>query len=287
MEITKDEIIAAMVESGMSIDEAEKEYALQYEAGETGAPKIPFPLAKINSSQYLVSKGVPLGALVWDAQRDENKRVIGFKEIHAFEDIDFVIISKNTAYSHWSQEEKKVLAKTLLGSPYQAATKYQDVDSGRWLKVKKDRTGRQIKYLEATKDLPELKMGYQLFVTVGIKPTGSTAPFTYINMFLKTVMLWGINKLSDSVATNDNNALKVLNIVTGEAFNGENPHTIVDLNNSTASLLPVEAFRANLPSILASRTAHREYVEAINAFYIKGSDFLGKKEEKEESSLPE
>jgi len=291
MEITKEEIIAMFVETGMTLDEAEKEYEAQYgDTSDAGAPKLPFPLAKVNSSQFLVSKGVPLGTIVWDAIRDESKRVIGYNEIHAFEDLDFVIVAKNTAYSHWSQPEKKVLAKTLLASPYQAATKYQDVNSGRFIKVK-EVAGKSVKYLEKTATLPELTMGYQLFTTVGIRPKGSSDEFTYVNMFLKTVILYGINKVSDTVASDDNNALKVLNLVTKEDYNGDSVFTAIDLNASTAKLLPAEDFKANLKGILTARTAHRKYVEAINKFYIDGSEHLGNTEAKETSEdsneLPE
>jgi len=267
----KEQIIEMLVnDMGMTIDEAEIEYESQFGAKTSGSPKIPFPLAKVNNTAGIA----PMGALVFDAERDEDKEVIGFKEVHKLEEIDFIIFSKNSMYNCYDAMTSKVVAKTCLADVYQAAGKYVDVISGQPLEKTTDARGKSITIVKGT----DLEMKYQLLVLVGFKPKGSDEPLTFVNMYLKGALLFGINKLSDTV-----NSDKILmNIVTETAKMGSVKYTEINLDKSEAIELPKEVFSNNLKGILTANKVHREYVEALNAFYIIGSDF-----DLEESSTSE
>jgi len=272
----REEIIETLVnEMGMTLEEAEKEYEALYGDSAGGTPKLPFPLAKINNTAGVA----PMGALVFDAERDEDNEIIGYKEVHKLEDIDFVILSKHAMYNCYDAMSSKVVAKTCLADVYQAASKYIDVISGKPLEKTKDARGKDITVVSGT----DLEMKYQVLALVGFKPKGSDEPLTFVNMYLKGAILFGLNKLSDSV----NSDRVLMNIVTKTDKMGSVKYTAIDLDKSEAFELPKEVFTANLKGILTANKAHREYVEALNTFYINGSDHDITGTSKEESELPE
>ena len=271
----REEIIELLVnEMGMTVEEAEKEYEASYGGNSTGSPKIPFPLAKVNNTAGIA----PMGALVFDAERDEDNEVIGYKEVHNFEDIDFIILTKHAMYNCYDAMSSKVVAKTCLADVYQAAGKYVDVISGNSLEKTKDARGKSITVVSGT----DLEMKYQVLALVGFKPKGSNESLTFVNMYLKGAILFGLNKLSDAVSSDN----VLMNIVTKTNKMGSVKYTAIDLDNSEAIELPKEVFTANLKGILTANKTHREYVEALNAFYINGSDHDVTGTAKEATELP-
>jgi len=266
----KTEIIEMLInELGLSLEEAEKEYEVQFGAGNSGAPKLPLPLAKVNNTAGIA----PLGALVFDAIRDDENEVTGFNEVHELQDIDFVILNKAAMYNCYDAMTSKVVAKTLLGDVYQPAASYTDVVSGKPLDKITDARGKSITVVKGT----DMEMKYQVLALVGFKPKGSDEPLTYVNMYLKGAILFGLNKLSDSV----NSDRVLMNIATETAKMGNVKYTAVDLNNSEATELPKEVFSKNLKAILGKNKEFNDYVKALNAFYSKGAP------EASEDGLPE
>lgn len=256
----KTEIIEMLInELGLTLEEAEKEYEVQFGSGNSGAPKLPLSLAKVNNTAGVA----PLGALVFDAIRDDDNEVIGFNEVHALKDIDFVILNKAAMYSCYDAMTSKVVAKTLLGDVYQPAASYVDVVSGKPLDKVTDARGKSITMVKGT----DMEMRYQVLTLVGFKPKGSDEPLTYVNMYLKGAILFGLNKLSDTVSSDR----VLMNIAVKTTKRGNVKYTDIDLNNSEAIELPKKVFSSNLKGILSKNKEFNDYVKALNAFYSKGA----------------
>lgn len=263
---------------GISLEEAE---AMYEELGpqNDSAPKLPFPLAKINNDEGVASRG----ELVWGPLKDEDGFVYSYENIKRFEDLDIVVLHRDSLYSCYDVNQNKTIAKTVYASVFEAATKRVDLMSGNKLERIKNSDGQSVTVVKDTK----IEMTYQQLVLIGIRPKGTKEPLTILSIFLKKVPLITFNRLMDKV--NSPKMCPVMNLVTGTARRGNVKYAIFEADQCEVRVMDREDYFANLTDIMTAVKTQREYIKGINKYLVNASDHVETPETVDESrtSLPE
>ena len=257
--ISREDIIKSLVESGLSIDDAEIAYQAAF-APQTSGVKLPFPLIKVNNDATVAD----MGALVSDPIKDaDSGDVEGYNEVFKFEDTDVLILDRRAMYSCYDSNTGRTTVKTELKDTYSKASAYTDSISGQDIVTLK----------EGNEDIK-----YQQLALVGIRPKGSDDAFTFYNMFAKGAILYNLNQLLDTCTGSQ---YVILNAVTKTSKKGSVKYTEFKLDESVAMPLPAAEILKNVMPFLDTKTAFTKYVSEYN-----DSLAIVKDEETEEAGLP-
>ena len=240
----REEIIAQLVESGMTIEDAEKVYKEQFEVN-NGTVRLPFSLLKFNN----VAGIADIGDLVAEPEKTEDGDVISYGVVYKPEDIDFLVINRRAMYSAFDPETNTISVKTKLQDTYAKKHSFVDIISGKTID-----------------QLADLDPKYQVLATVGIRPKGSDEAFAFYNIYLKGATLYGINQLLDKVKESP---YVLLNIVTKVSKKGAVRFTEIVLDKSEARALTKQELLGNLSALIEANNVFNEYVTELNAEYDK------------------
>ena len=251
------EIIAAMIEQGMSPEEAEAEFKKNFEHGGDNVT-LPYPRIQVNN----VAGVAEIGQLVGEPEKDDDGEVIKYNVVYDFKDIDFLVINRKAMYNVYDVPTKQTTVKTKLMDTYTSASNFIDVLSGRSIQSLKDE-GVDVKY--------------QHLLTVGVRPKGSTEEFKLYNMYAKGAVLFGINKVTDALRAEV--PYQILSVVTKVGKNGAVRFATIDETKSEARALTKDELLGSLKQLLEANKTFEKYVEDINAQYdaqgTKTSDSTG------------
>jgi hypothetical protein len=240
----REEIIAQLVESGMTIEEAEKVYKEQFEVN-NGTVKLPFSLLKFNNIAGIAD----IGDLVAEPEKTEDGDVISYGVVYKPADIDFLVVNRKAMYSAFDPETSTISVKTKLQDTYAKKHSFVDIISGKTID-----------------QLTTLDPKYQVLATVGVRPKGTNEPFTFYNIYLKGATLYGVNQLLDKVKESP---YVLLNLVTKVGKKGAVRFTEVVLDESEARALPKPELLTNLSALIEANNTFNKYVTELNAEYDK------------------
>jgi hypothetical protein len=242
---TKNEIIAQLVESGMTIEEAEAVYKEQF-TSQGGGVRLPFPRIQVNN----VAGIADIGVLVADPVKDDDGEIVSYGTIYDFKDVDFLVINRKAMYNVYDAESGKVTVKTKLLDAFTAKSAYTDVLSGASI-AQLAEAGVECKY--------------QMLLTVGIRPKASDEAFTTYNMYAKGAMLYGLNQACDQVR--DKSPYQLVNATTKISKKGAVRYADIDLDNTEARVLTKTELLKNLTYLMDTNKQFNEYITAINSQY--------------------
>jgi len=275
-----------MDKMGVSLEEAEKMYE-EMGAKSDSAPRLPFPLAKLNSDEGVASAG----ELVWGPLKDDEGYVYSYENIKRFEDLDVVILHRTSLYSHYDIGQRKTIAKTTYGSPFLSPQKRRDLVSG--ARLVRDEVTRKV-----TVEGTNIEMTYQQLVLIGIRPKGTDEPLTMLSIYLKKVPLSTFNKLMDKVGSPK--LPVIMNFVTGTQRNGNVKYAVfLDESTkpknytgelSTSKVMDKEDYFKNITDIMDAINTQKAYIDGINDYLIKASEHVEEDtttSESTEDSLPQ
>lgn len=258
----KKEIVAQLIESGMTVEQAEATYNEQFATGNSNTA-LPFPRLQVNN----VAGVADMGALVGDATKDDNGDVISYGINYNLEDVDFLVINRKAMYNVYDAETRKTTVKTKLMDTFTGKATFVDVLSGKTIK-------------ELIDDGVDVK--YQLLMTIAIRPKGTKEDFKLYSFYAKGAILYGLNQACD--ALRESTPYQLLNIKTKIGKKGAVRYTEIDLDNTEVRALTKDELLGNISFLMEANNKFNEYVTAINKQYEESSDV--RIEEAAEDKLP-
>jgi len=241
--VNKKEIIESLVASGMSIEDAEKAYQEAFAPSESGL-RLPYGLIKVNNDAAVA----PVGTFVANPIKNQDTGdVEGYETVYDFKDIEVLVLERRAMYSKYDGTTGRTTVKTPLLSTFTKASNYIDSFSGMDI---------------ATLREQDEDIKYQQLVLLGVRSKGSDDPFEFYCMFVKSSILFGFNKLLDTV---QGAQYPLLHIITKQSKKGAVRYTEVDLDKSAAIQLPNAEVLKNVMPFLDAKTKYNEYIKSFNA----------------------
>ena len=110
-QVEKSEIIKSLVESGMTIEQAEAAYNEAFAPQAGAGVKLPYALIKVNNDATVAD----MGALVSDPIKNEDSGdVEGYNETYSFAESDVLILDRRAMWSKYAGGTGRTTVKTEL-----------------------------------------------------------------------------------------------------------------------------------------------------------------------------